>query len=271
LLKAVDKDPQGRFQTAGQFRDALAALAEPAPTASLAPTPPRGEGRERLAVPKATRVDEDRRDLGKVLLDVLPVALFTLAGACLLIDLLTENEERGRKAQLAMFCLLILGGALTSFGILRWSGRYKELVPNPGGPDENRTDQGKMFFDGLALGLFALAGLCLVKYTLSDPFDVVWRGDVQAAMLVLLALGSAVLVFGLVWGRFRARTLRASKGEPLLMTAAAEGRVSQVKDLLSRGAEVNYKGKGAPNPVWCSWQPAPCPGHRAQSVADVSS
>jgi serine/threonine-protein kinase len=206
LLKALDKDPQGRFQTAGQFRDALVALAEPAPTASLAPTPPPGEGRERLAVPKATRVDEYRRDLGNVLLDVLPVALFALAGVCLLIDLLTESEERGRKAQLAMFCLLILGGALTFFGILRRSGWYKELVPNPGGPDEYRTNQGKMFLDGLALGLFALAGCCLVKYALSTPGDSVSRGDVQAAMLVLVALGSVVVAFDLLGGRFRART-----------------------------------------------------------------
>jgi hypothetical protein len=164
LLKALDKDPAGRFQTADQFRDALAQLAVPGPTASYVQTPPswRGE-QERQAVPQASRPDKHRWDLGKVFLDALPVVLFALAGVCLLVYLLTQDGRTSERAVTAIVFLLFPGGVLIVFGIVRR------------------------------------------------------------------------------WAAARELTVRNRKGETLLMTAAAEGSVSQVKDLLARGAEVNDK------------------------------
>jgi hypothetical protein len=242
LRKALDKNPEARFQTAGQFRDALAALDVPAPTASFAQTPSVGaEGRERPPPRNAPGTDEARWDLGKLILDVASVALFALAGVCLLIDLETRDDETDRKSKVGLFCFLILGSALTFFAVLRRLGRYTESVPNPSGQDEHRTDVGKLLLDVLPVTLFALAGVCWVNYLLRRPDTFADPFGITGTILLWLASGLALIGVLRRWRRYRERTLRDGQGQTLLMTAAAKGRVSRVKDLLARGAEVNDK------------------------------
>jgi hypothetical protein len=89
----------------------------------------------------------------------------------------------------------------------------------------------------LPMGLFALAGVCVViglLYTHSDAYAVTaW----------LVAVGIILLAYERVlrWAKRNRIALRNRRGVTWLMAAVARGQVSLVKDLLARGAEVNDK------------------------------
>jgi hypothetical protein len=163
LLKALDKEPEGRFRCAGEFIDALANLSVADPTASLSRTsPPPGEMRGRQSLLDPAGVARFQQRLQGALLHLLPPVLFGLAGVCLLIYLFSRNME--------------------------------------------------------------------------SLLAIVW----------LLGLGSATLLLSLMlqWWVHREMTTRNPAGETMLMRAAGEGNVSRVRNLLTRGAEVNDKDNG---------------------------
>jgi serine/threonine-protein kinase len=113
LLRATCPEPQGRYRSAGEFSDALAALtpsAPPAPTAPERDSPPAPPARTpppgRDAPPWWQRPDA-----------LIAAALLALAGTCLVLGLMNQN---GEAYAITGTLLAVAGGVLALGAAVRW-------------------------------------------------------------------------------------------------------------------------------------------------------
>jgi hypothetical protein len=208
LLRALTKEPEGRFRSAREFADSLAGLAVPVPTGTFAPGPaareaPRlGPGQEETlpgqALPHGTasRKDIPRTDSwsdapAKVVLYLLSPACFVFAGVCLLLGL-SSFTSREKEAYFAAMMLAVIG----SIPLVYSGVRRQQLI------EKNRNGE-----------------TWLMEAVRSGRASVVKD---------LLARGAEV-------------NDKDEGGQTALMKAAGNGHTAVVRLLLAGGAEVNEK------------------------------
>jgi hypothetical protein len=166
LLRALAKAPEGRFQSARQFADTLAALAVPVPTVTFAPGPAsreepgvRPEQKETLPQGTASRKEfpltDSRSDAtAKVVLYLLAPGCFVVAAACFLLHL---SGMASPDAVYAAFWLPLIGSIPLVFSAVRqWMRRKRLVVKNRNGEtwlmEAARSGQASTVRDLLARG-----------------------------------------------------------------------------------------------------------------------
>jgi hypothetical protein len=127
LLQALAKEPEGRFRSAREFGDALRALAG-APTQALPQTAVSAEELVPRSPPvKAAGPSANVSLILTWILYLLPVGLFTLAGMCVVIGLITHDKD----AFAAMLWIAGLGAVLLGLLVVRrWSRQHDLIMKN---------------------------------------------------------------------------------------------------------------------------------------------
>jgi hypothetical protein len=125
LLKAMGKEPEGRFQSARQFNAALEALVLAGLSTAVpqAFVPLQGSQQPQPPLAVARLHDDDYMTYTqKGLKYVVPAALLALAGACLLIGLLTDKSH----AYVVMLWLVALGSLPVLISVVQRKGEAGE-------------------------------------------------------------------------------------------------------------------------------------------------
>jgi hypothetical protein len=219
LLRATCPDPDGRYRSAGEFSNALAALAlspnvvNPAPSATrpnLPPTPPAPAPATRQgAAPWWQKPDV-----------LITAALLALAGACLLLGLWNRNAD----AYLAMFWLLTVAGLVAVCGPILRAWRRIELT------SKNRAGE-TWLIAAARKGNFGLIKDLLARGAEVNEKD----GTGQTALIKAAARGHAAVVKLLLAAGAEVNE-KDNEGRTALERAAAAGHAAVVALLESARA-----------------------------------
>jgi serine/threonine protein kinase len=235
LLKALGKEPEGRFRSARQFSDALGALATTTSTTAM----PQALGTSITAMPQALGSHEELRqqvsrlnatDSSKYMSALqrgfpylLAAGFFTIAGACSIL-MLTSDNYRGILSPWIGW-LVFLGSLSILFGVVRRWVRQQDLI--------GKNKKGETWLMTAARQGHA----SFVKDLLARGADVHEKDNIgQTALMKAAGNGHLAVVRLLLAGGTEVNE-RDNEGQTALMKAMAAGHPDIVSLLEAAGAK----------------------------------